>query len=126
MKAAAAIKSSTEKKKHTNSFSHKEERPPHLKSTLSARNLFGGRDILSHITEFCNDLKKLATRAKESENVEKNPAVVKISKENECDGEGMGELDDVGEKERKPLLEVNKERCEMEKSIVKEKLRRKK
>lgn len=122
---AAASKSSTEKKKHTNSFSHKDERPPHLKSTLSARNLFGGRDILSHITEFCNDLKKMAMRAKESEIVEKSPAVVK--KSNVCDGEGMGELDDVREKESKPLLELNKERCEMEKkSNVKEKLRRKK
>ncbi|KAG5566672.1 hypothetical protein RHGRI_002280 [Rhododendron griersonianum] len=47
---------------------------------------------LSHqkITDFCNDLKKLATRAKESENAErgsgkKSPVVVKKWKEKECD-----------------------------------------
>ncbi|KAG5540809.1 hypothetical protein RHGRI_020893 [Rhododendron griersonianum] len=87
--------------------------------------------FLSQITDFCNDLKKLATRAKESENAKwgygkKSQVVVKKWKEKECDGENIGELD-VREKERKPLLEVNKEKCEIvEKSNVKEKLRRKK
>ncbi|XP_058203568.1 uncharacterized protein LOC131317891 isoform X2 [Rhododendron vialii] len=125
----AAIKSSTEKKRIDNS-SQKQERP-HLRRTPSARNLFGGRDILSQITDFCNDLKKLAMRAKESENAErgygkKSPVVAKKWKGKECDGENIGELD-VREKERKPLLEVNKEKCEIvEKSNVKEKLRRKK
>ncbi|KAI0525009.1 hypothetical protein KFK09_004399 [Dendrobium nobile] len=33
---------------------------PRLKSTFSARNLFSGKDILSQISEFCNELKKLA------------------------------------------------------------------
>ncbi|XP_039046283.1 uncharacterized protein LOC120186411 [Hibiscus syriacus] len=73
----AAIKSSSERKK------------PTLKSTLSTRNLFAGRDILSHISEFCNELKKLATRARERETEEK-----KIQGE-----------EAVVEKERKPLLE---------------------
>ncbi|KAH0468035.1 hypothetical protein IEQ34_003068 [Dendrobium chrysotoxum] len=33
---------------------------PRLKSTFSARNLFSGKDILSQISEFCHELKKLA------------------------------------------------------------------
>ncbi|KAJ4979532.1 hypothetical protein NE237_010312 [Protea cynaroides] len=71
----AEIKSSTEKKKHFNESppladSTESNRRPHLKSTLSARNLFGGRDILNQISEFCNELKKLTTRAKERENPE--------------------------------------------------------
>ncbi|KAL9676873.1 hypothetical protein QQ045_005094 [Rhodiola kirilowii] len=40
------------------------EQTPKLKTVRSARNLLG-RDIFSHITEFCNELKKLAIRAKE-------------------------------------------------------------
>lgn len=38
------------------------ETPKKLKSTQSARNLFSGRDILGHISEFCYELKRLATR----------------------------------------------------------------
>ncbi|KAF5752662.1 hypothetical protein HS088_TW01G00578 [Tripterygium wilfordii] len=68
----AAFKSSTEKKKPINDLSPREEAPPKLKSTLSARNLFAGRDIINHITEFCNELKRMvATRARDRENVEK-------------------------------------------------------
>ncbi|MQM07422.1 hypothetical protein Taro_040264, partial [Colocasia esculenta] len=40
------------------------ERP--LKSTLSARNLFAGKDILSQISEFCNEIKRLAMPKSES------------------------------------------------------------
>ncbi|XP_057509941.1 uncharacterized protein LOC130792459 [Actinidia eriantha] len=113
----AAIKSSTEKQ--TNNSSQKEERP-HLRSTLSARNLFAGRDILSQITEFCNELKRLATREREKENAE-GPR----SKEEECGGKNVGEVDErVEERERKPLLEVKSET--VEKSSGKEKQRRKK
>uniref|UniRef100_A0A8N4EUU0 Uncharacterized protein LOC105035521 n=1 Tax=Elaeis guineensis var. tenera TaxID=51953 RepID=A0A8N4EUU0_ELAGV len=36
---------------------------PQLKSTLSVRNLFSGKDILSQISEFCQELKKLAVRS---------------------------------------------------------------
>ncbi|GFZ00438.1 hypothetical protein Acr_14g0000740 [Actinidia rufa] len=116
----AAIKSSTEKeKKQTNNSSQQEERP-HLRSTLSARNLFAGRDILSQITEFCNELKRLATREREKENAE-GPS----PKKEECDGEKVGEVDERGEeRERKPLLEVKSEA--VEKSSGKEKQRRKK
>ncbi|PSS12006.1 RRNA biogenesis protein [Actinidia chinensis var. chinensis] len=117
----AAIKSSTEKeKKQTNNSSQQEERP-HLRSTLSARNLFAGRDILSQITEFCNELKRLATREREKENAE-GPS----PKKEECGGEKVGEVDERRgeERERKPLLEVKSEA--VEKSSGKEKQRRKK
>ncbi|GFY90463.1 hypothetical protein Acr_07g0006600 [Actinidia rufa] len=61
----AAIKSSTEKEKEKNDNSSQKEERPQLRSTLSARNLFAGRDILSQISEFCNELKR---RAEETEN----------------------------------------------------------
>ncbi|KAI4383909.1 hypothetical protein MLD38_009696 [Melastoma candidum] len=40
---------------------------PRLKSTLSASNLFAGRDLLKQISEFCSELTKLAIRTKEKE-----------------------------------------------------------
>ncbi|PSS26464.1 Myosin-1 like [Actinidia chinensis var. chinensis] len=121
----AAIKSSTEKekeKKKNDNSSQKEERPQ-LRSTLSARNLFAGRDILSQISEFCNELKRLTTRARERENVEG------LSAKEECGGENVGKVDEreEGERERKPLLDMKREKSEaMEKSNGKEKQRRKK
>ncbi|XP_078177612.1 interferon-activable protein [Carex rostrata] len=49
-------------------------RQPRLRSTLSARNLFSGRDILGQITEFCNEIKRIAVGARDfSEDVEENP-----------------------------------------------------
>ncbi|XP_057790188.1 uncharacterized protein LOC131007057 [Salvia miltiorrhiza] len=63
------------------------ERAPKLRSTLSARNLFSGTDLLSKVSEFCNELKKLTTRAQEKENHAE-----------ECASDR--------EKERKPLLET--------------------
>ncbi|KAA8520250.1 hypothetical protein F0562_014506 [Nyssa sinensis] len=122
----AAIKSSTEKKQIDN-FSQKEEMSQ-LQRTLSARNLFAGRDILNQITEFCNELKRMAITANERENVErlnekKSPMAAKKQEAKECSGDILGNLTD-GEKERKPLLEVSIEKCEaMEKSNVKEKQR---
>lgn len=74
--------------------------PRSLSSTLSAKNLFAGGDILNKVTEFCNELKKLATRAKDRENVGEN--VIKDSLSDD-----YGDLD-AKEKERKPLLEVSK------------------
>ncbi|GMP41758.1 hypothetical protein CsSME_00011735 [Camellia sinensis var. sinensis] len=126
----ATIKSSAEKKQIDNSV--QKEEIPRLKSTLSARNLFGGRDIMNQISEFCNELKRLAMRTKEKENsersnVKKSPVAVKKQEGKEWGGDNLGEVVDEREKERKPLLEVSKEKCEtMEKSTVKEKLRRKK
>lgn len=126
----AAIKSSTEKTKMADDMSQNKE-PPRLKSTLSARNLFAGRDIINQITEFCSELKRIATRARETENVERL-IVEKIEvgveekavKESSC--EVLGEVNGR-EKQRQPLLEVGKEKSPgMGESSVKEKQRRKK
>lgn len=124
----AAIKSSTEKTKMADDMSQNKE-PPRLKSTLSARNLFAGRDIINQITEFCSELKRIATRARETENVERL-IVEKIEvgvkekavKESSC--EVLGEVNGR-EKQRQPLLEVGKEKSPgMGESSVKEKQRR--
>ncbi|KAL3516510.1 hypothetical protein ACH5RR_023412 [Cinchona calisaya] len=100
------MKSSAEKKQIDESTSKKGQ-PQSLRSTLSAKSLFAGRDILNKVTEFCNELKKLTTRAKDRDNVEEN-----VIKDHVKDD--LGELDDK-EKERKPLLEVSKEKCEAQK-----------
>lgn len=128
----AAIKSSSEKKKAVDDNLQNQELP-RLKSTLSARNLYVGRvDILGHITEFCNELKKLATRARDNESnkgktsqVGEKNEVVRKEEAASCDV--LGEVD-VREKEKKPLLEVAEEKpCEgMENTSAKEKPRRKK
>ncbi|KAL3624606.1 hypothetical protein CASFOL_031274 [Castilleja foliolosa] len=109
-----AIKSSSEKKP-INDAILKNERAPKLRSTLSARNLFSGGDILNKVAEFCNDLKKLATRARD--------------RENDRVDENLDVLNDDKEKERKPLLETSKEKSEaaiMGLSGSKGQLRRKK
>ncbi|XP_022735243.1 uncharacterized protein LOC111288571 isoform X2 [Durio zibethinus] len=116
----AAIKSSSGKKKPIVDISQS--------TNFSARKLFSGRDILNHITEFCNELKKLATRAKEREDEEKlsdkkSQEAVVVKK---VSGQVLGDLD-MTEKERKPLLEMGKEKLEgMEKGSAKDKERRKK
>ncbi|KAF2319530.1 hypothetical protein GH714_016816 [Hevea brasiliensis] len=123
----AMTKSSSEKKKSV------DEEAPRLKSTLSARNLFAGKDILCHISEFCNELKKMAMRARERECDEKVPEKesqvrekIDVVVENGRSREVLGEVD-VKEKERKPLLEAGKEKSEgIEKGSVKEMQRRKK
>ncbi|KAL3380758.1 hypothetical protein AABB24_001085 [Solanum stoloniferum] len=102
------IKSSAEKKP----VDEKEEHIPKLKSTLSARNLFAGGDLLNKVSEFCNELKRLVvTRTKERE---------------KCADENLPLIVDDKERERKPLLEMTKETNELvAKSITKEKQRRK-
>ncbi|KAM0950360.1 hypothetical protein DsansV1_C04g0040611 [Dioscorea sansibarensis] len=54
------IKSSSEKNKEEvgEEWGHK-KLAPRLRSTLSARNLFAGKDILGQISEFCQEIKKL-------------------------------------------------------------------
>ncbi|KAM1251433.1 hypothetical protein ACFX13_040391 [Malus domestica] len=127
----ATIKSSTEKKQPIESTLPNDEVLPKLRSTLSARNLFAGRDLLNQITDFCSELKRMAMRAREGEDVEnsnvrKSPAGLKeeVVKEEECNREVFGELKgretermqlfevDKGKTERQmertPLLEVNK------------------
>ncbi|KAG6411427.1 hypothetical protein SASPL_129509 [Salvia splendens] len=83
----AATKSSANRKED----SYANEGAPKLRSTLSARNLFSGTDLLSKVSEFCNELKKLTTRAQDKE-----------SDENHAEERIMSER----EKERKPLLET--------------------
>ncbi|GAB4828094.1 hypothetical protein Ancab_035009 [Ancistrocladus abbreviatus] len=65
----ASIKSCAEKmEKQDNEYSEivvRADDKPRLKSTLSARDLFGGRDIFNRITEFCNELKRMAIRKRE-------------------------------------------------------------
>lgn len=68
------IKSSSEKDKENErnpseavSDSAKREERVQLKSTNSARNLFGGREIFSQLTEFCSELKKLALNGSDRE-----------------------------------------------------------
>ncbi|XP_057978674.1 uncharacterized protein LOC131165045 [Malania oleifera] len=111
----AAFKSSTEKKKLIDDSSQDAE-TPWLKRTLSARNLFAGRDILNQVTEFCHELKRLAMKAKDRENTEKldvkkSPVGGKKQMVREAGREILGELDER-EKDRKPLLEMSKERTE--------------
>ncbi|KAM2263491.1 hypothetical protein ACFXTI_039767 [Malus domestica] len=127
----ATIKSSTEKKQPIENTLPNDEVLPKLRSTLSARNLFAGRDLLNQITDFCSELKRMAMRARGREDVEnsdvrKSPAGLKeeVVEEEECNREVFGELKgretermqlfevDKGKTERQmersPLLEVNK------------------
>ena len=120
----ATIKSSTEKKKPTEEMQQLNETRK-LKPTLSARNLFAGKDILNQITEFCSELKKMAMRTKERDDEEKSN-----EKESQVGNEGSQNIlreVDLKEKERKPLLERSAEKSErIQKGSAKEKLRRKK
>ncbi|KAJ0973617.1 hypothetical protein J5N97_015582 [Dioscorea zingiberensis] len=55
-----AIKSSSEKSREEVEEEWRHNKPaPRLRSTLSARNLFAGKDILGQISEFCQEIKKL-------------------------------------------------------------------
>lgn len=72
-----------------------------LKSTFSAQNLLGGREILSQITGFCSELKRLATRK----------GSTKKGVGNEKGSNSNGVLEELkekskGRKERIPLLVV--------------------
>ncbi|KAM1158076.1 hypothetical protein FF1_028609 [Malus domestica] len=114
----ATIKSSTEKKQPIESTPPNNEVLPKLRSTLSARNLFAGRDILNQITDFCSELKRMAMRAREREDVEnsdvrKSPAGLKeeVVKNEECNSEVLREWKGR-ETERMPLLEVGNGKTE--------------
>lgn len=105
----ATIKSSEEKKRLVDDTSQY-NKVPSLRSTLSAKNLFAGRPILSQITEFCNELKRLATRGKERENDENMSEKSEEGVEKQTDRTPPPvralEQSDKEEKERKPLVEV--------------------
>ncbi|CAJ2639171.1 unnamed protein product [Trifolium pratense] len=99
------IKSSEEKKKLVDeTLQDNNKAVPSLKSTLSAKNLFSRRPILNQITEFCNELKRLALRAREREDAENlNPIE---SKEEIVVHEKTPPVKTLAE--RKPLLEMGK------------------
>ncbi|KAK7401501.1 hypothetical protein VNO78_13036 [Psophocarpus tetragonolobus] len=123
-----AIKSSEEKKKVVDDDTLEDNKVPSLRSTLSAKNLFAGRPILNQITEFCNELKKLAIRARERENAENLSP--KESEEEVVEKKTTNSVhalagSDKKEKERKPLLEVSKPE-RLEELCVKGKQQRKK
>lgn len=114
------VKLSAEKKNAANGSLVSEETPRRLKSTFSARNLFAGNNILNQITEFCNELKRLATRSKqrgdehEEKQIEQKKPDTGVLKEREI--------------QRKPLLEATKLKDEdmvKSNSNGKDKLRRK-
>ncbi|XP_024025896.1 uncharacterized protein LOC112090256 isoform X2 [Morus notabilis] len=112
----AAIKSSAETKEAMATDEAVAMLPqPRLKSTLSARNLFAGRDILNQISDFCSELKRMAMRPKERENEES--AKENVVKEESKSGV-LSELDLRGKE--KPFQEMEGI------SILKEKQRRKK
>lgn len=126
----ALIKSSEEKKKLVDDTLQDSTEVPSLKSTLSAKNLFSRRPILNQITEFCNELKRLALRARERENeenlnpVESKEEEVVVVHEKTSPVNALAELD-RREKERKPLLEMGKAE-RLDEMCVKGKLNRKK
>ncbi|CAG7905898.1 unnamed protein product [Brassica rapa] len=93
----AALQSTSVKKMST-------ETPKKLKSTQSARNLFSGRDILGHISEFCYELKRLATRGV----TEREETTVKPPVKEETHDHQVHDLE--LKKDRKPLLEVSKDK----------------
>ncbi|KAK7271583.1 hypothetical protein RJT34_27610 [Clitoria ternatea] len=105
----ASIKSSEEKKKPVDDTFHDHKVVPSLRSTLSAKNLFMGRPILNQITEFCYELKKLATRVRERENAENLSSTESedIVEKTTNHTQALAESEKK-EKERKPLLEVSK------------------
>ncbi|KAJ4795752.1 interferon-activable protein [Rhynchospora pubera] len=73
VKCSAKKNNNLEEEKEELLCQQEEIRQPRLKSTLSARNLFSGRDILGQITEFCNEIKRMAVGAREvSQVVEEN------------------------------------------------------
>lgn len=62
-----------------------EKVPPRLKSTMSARNLLSGKDILSQISEFYHDLKRMAVRSRKTPVGEEAEEVNKVAHKAETD-----------------------------------------
>lgn len=112
----ADIKSSAEKKPLMDDVQPKNNGAPSLKSTLSARNLFAGRDILNQITEFCNEIKRMAIRVRERESnkplaVENSVEAEKKCVEKDVSSNGLNNLERK-EKERKPFGELSIEKSD--------------
>lgn len=112
----AGIKSSTEKKPLMDDGQQKSNGAPSLKSTLSARNLFAGRDFLNQITEFCNEIKRMAIRVTERENVKQSAVENGVEGEKKCVEKEVSSKDlnnlERKEKERKPFGELSIEKSD--------------
>lgn len=117
----AAIKSSAEKKWQDDNYTEimlRSNEKPRLKSTLSARDLFGGREIISKVSEFCNELKRMARRAKQ-EDAGANLLNIKSGSATELlknDVMVLGEKLDEEVKVCEPLIEVGREKHDEEKA----------
>lgn len=118
----SAIKSTSVKKMN--------KETPRLKSTQSARNLFSGRDIFGHISDFCYELKRLATRVTEREDTGKSEMKETHHQVGGIINQPYSVHDLELKKERKPLLEVSKDKLQestdVKGSTFKENRRRKK
>ncbi|CAK9310264.1 unnamed protein product [Citrullus colocynthis] len=112
----AGIKSSAEKKPLMDDGQQKNNGAPSLKSTLSARNLFAGRDFLNQITEFCNEIKRMAIRVTERENVKQSAVENGLEGEMKCVEKEVSSKDlnnlERKEKERKPFGELSIEKSD--------------
>ncbi|XP_027921846.1 uncharacterized protein LOC114179629 [Vigna unguiculata] len=76
----------------------KSHRKNQLKSTFSAQNLLGGREILSQISGFCSELKRLARGGKKGTTEKGGSSSGEVSEEVK---------ESVVQKERVPLFVVN-------------------
>nr|AFK48905.1 unknown [Lotus japonicus] len=77
------------------------DRKPKLRSTFSAQNLLGGREILSQITGFCSELKRLARKGSKKGTSENAPRPNGVSEEEQKEK-------DEEKRERVPLLVLKK------------------
>ncbi|GAB2289022.1 hypothetical protein Dimus_023324 [Dionaea muscipula] len=122
-------KSSAEKKKKGQDDNNCKEKieKPRLKSNQSASDLFGGggRDILNRITDLCNELKRMAMKGKQDDGGGHADALTKkknsnpvVELKNEL-GPANILIDDLV-KERKPLLEVSKNKQHDAEKVLKE------
>ncbi|XP_074272501.1 uncharacterized protein LOC141596289 isoform X2 [Silene latifolia] len=129
----AAIKSSAQKSSGDEEEDYvgisltNDTKKPTLKTTQSAKDLFGGsKELFGKITEFCNELKRLASRTKDDEeksvedkHQEEEPAINVLGAHLEKQREPA--------KERLPLLEVRKDVAkDVERSTAMDKPRRNK
>ena len=78
------VRQDKENPKHSNGSMEcpvKSDRKSQLKSTFSAQNLLGGREILSQITGFCSELKRLARKGSKKGATDKAPSPSGVSEE---------------------------------------------
>lgn len=122
-----ALKSSADHKMSKMALGSVNETPK-LKNTRSAKNLLG-RDIFNHITEFCNELKKLTIRAAKDKECEVSVGTVNSGlikhMDNDSKHQDAAAAADVDEVVRTPLLGIRKEKFGSGANSA-EKLRRKK